>query len=104
MLGSLSRLKLTNGREITGSASAVVTRYPSPLLISIRIGREQWAQAVSMTAARSRPVNCPCTKGNAIASMPQAAYRLSPEANLTRCGVWAAVAGYAQSTLVPSLR
>lgn len=93
MLGSLRRLRFTSGNEITGSAPWVVTRYRSELATSTRIGREQCAHAVSMTAVSTRPVNCPCTKGNAIASMPQAAYKVSPETNLTRWGVAAAVAG-----------
>ena len=93
MLGSARRAKSTNGTEIRGSAAGVWTRYSRSDVTISSNGRSQHAQVDPMTAVTRVPVRRPCTKGAAIASMPQAAKNRSPLSRRTRCGVVAAVTG-----------
>ena len=93
ILGSFRRSKSTIGAKITGSDPAVSTRYFNSLSISIEMGCPQWAHSVSIRKLRCSFRNCPCTKGTAIASTPQAAYSFSPELKVTRCGVGSTVTG-----------
>ena len=93
MLGSFKVLKSTFGTKISGWARGSETVYWRSLSISIHISSPQWAHCVLMVKVSLPLSSCPCTKGVAIASIPQAAYIFSPELNVIRCGVCSTVTG-----------
>jgi hypothetical protein len=98
MLGSFSASKLTSGAKTSGCAPGSTDLIAKSLSISRRNGWWQCAHSVSMRADKCSLRSCPCTKGVAIASIPQAAKVCSPVLSVTRCGVSATVTGYAHTT------
>lgn len=93
MLGSVSLAKSTSGTETRGSAASSATRVFSSLSISRWIGRAQCAHSLVTVADRNCSRKRPCTKGNATASIAQAAWTLCPVLNRAACGVGSAVTG-----------
>lgn len=93
MLGSGSVAKSTKGWKSIGSGPPSRIWYRSSLSISKTRGAPQWAQDDSTVTKRGSPRKRPCTKGVAIASIAQAAYRLSPAPKRIRCGVGSTVTG-----------
>jgi hypothetical protein len=73
MLGSSSVAKSTMGTNTRGSAPLLFTWYCSSLSMVISMGLLQWAQVVCSVKESLSFRSCPCTKGVAIASIPQAA-------------------------------
>jgi len=93
MLGSFSLDISTRGTNILRPLSSSATRYLRSLSMSIRNGLALCAHRDLITNERDSPVNCPCTKGSAIASIAQAAYISCPVAKVTWCAVGSAVTG-----------
>lgn len=93
MLGASMSQISTSGMKASGAApgcSAVTCMSASTWRV---IGSEQCTHSVSTVIDTGSLVRRPCTKGVAIASAAQAAYRVSPDVNLIRCGVGSAVTG-----------
>ena len=93
MFGSGSIAKSTKGWKSIGFGPPFRSRYPSSLSIFRTRGAPQCAQDDSTVTKRGSPRKRPCTKGVAIASIAQAAYRLSPVSKLILCGVGSTVTG-----------
>lgn len=77
----------TIGTYTNGSVSLSPTLYFRSLSISIWIGSWQCPHSVLMINDNGSPLNRPCTKGVAIASIAQAALTCSPVLKVMRCGV-----------------
>jgi len=64
--------KSTSGTNVIGPAPASAALARAWLSISRWIGSAQWAHSVVTLTERGSPISCPCTKGTANASIPQA--------------------------------
>lgn len=93
MLGASVSHVFTSGVNTKGSASAGSTVTFISLSTWSVIGSEQCTHSVSTVIDTGSFLKCPCTKGVAIASAAQAAYKVSPDLNLIRCGVMSTVTG-----------
>jgi hypothetical protein len=93
MEGPLKPFQSTSGMNTSGVASG--SRTETRNLLSSVMCRvwSQWRHIVSISTERISFLNCPCTKGAAMASSAQAAYRRSPLLNFSLCGVDSTVTG-----------
>ncbi len=78
IFGSRKVAHWISGMNTSGSTPFSSSRYFRSPSISICSGRPQWAQAVRIVTETGSFRKRPCTKGVAIASSAQAAYRRSP--------------------------
>ena len=93
MLGAWTSHISTSGMKTIGAAPGWSQATFMSLSTWRVIGSEQCTHSVSTVTGTGSLIRRPCTKGVAIASAAQAAYRVSPDLNLIRCGVGSAVTG-----------
>ena len=87
-----------SGSNNSGASPRESRRQHSSSLTSRLSGSEQCLHSESMRTLSFSPLRCPCTKDVAKASSAHAPDVLSPEENVSLCGVEQVVTGKAQLT------